>query len=183
MCINSACENIRKPSICRGPRTRTAGDALPGIENRTAGLAFARQGATASPSPARPAVQLSAVSLSVSAPSDLRPTKSAPPPKTSPGTVPATGDAGPCRLPLACPLVPGKPLSPNVPDAAAATPGALAPLRRPWILTSCGGFLGGQPLEADVALQHGVARCPAPVRPGRTGSRKGGDEVTPRGLQ
>lgn len=52
--------------------------------------------------------------------------------------------------------------------------GSPAPRAAP-ILTGCGGFLGAGPLRADVALQHGADRRPAPVRPGRARSWRGAD--------
>lgn len=72
--------------------------------------------------------------------------------------------------------VPGRcsPRAPRLSRRCGRAPGPPRPAP-PRILTGCGGFLGAGPLRADVALQHGAARCPAPVRPGRARSWRGAD--------
>lgn len=87
-------------------------------------------------------------------------------PPLEPGSLSPIPRAPPQSRESHCPRASPTPLPPR--------PGALAPRAAPWLLTSCRSFLGGQSLEADVALQHGAARGPAPVRPARTGARRGG---------
>lgn len=150
------------------------GDALPGPGTRG--------GPGRCLPPAQPGLApggLSAVCLSVADPSDPPPTE---PPSPAPHQEAARGRSPPpdTGVPVSCPsCTPQSRGSGRPRRQCRRTQGPSAPPRSPRILTGRGGFLGGQPLEVDVALQHGAARCPVPVRPGRAASRRGGYEVTP----
>lgn len=160
MCINSACENIRNPSIHPAVHAARRRGALRGLGNLRAPQQW--------PWRARcpPARGWAAVCLFVVPPVTWDPL-SALLTQEERGDLPAKGRA-PCLPPPCAPRSSGAACPGMRPRSAAAA--APAP---PRILTSGRVFLGRLPLEAAVALQHGWAHRPAPACPDALGPGEG----------
>lgn len=167
MCINSACKNIRNPSIGSAVAVAWLGAALwglgtPPLPGRLAvpagGMGVVGRGrgaATSSLSLARPSPRGSACGC----PSDLQPAKYFPHEGDARGTVPTTET----RVPFSCPSGAPRSREDTVPRCCGRTCCCQArdpsSSPRPWLLTGGGVFLERQPLEVDVSFQHGATSC------------------------
>lgn len=182
MCINSACKNIRNPSIRLAVDGARLGDALPGLGNRWATWQCPQGGAaTPSPNPAPSRPQPSPRPVCPWVPPVTRGRQSLPPHQgTARGTVPDPGTGVPASCPMYTPQSRGSRRPSASPTPLEPRRGDPRHLPRPV-----------PPLDTHRSrgLPWGTApqdRCLPPAwrsslrgsgEPGRTGSKRGGDFV------